>query len=100
MKNTIFEQNGTTLTVKPLGELNSATSPMFEAELRQRLPGVSSVIIDLEKLDYVSSAGLRVFLATEQYLENQGAEMKVIHVNEQVMDVFDLVGFTDVITVE
>lgn len=100
MKNTIFEQNGTTLTVKPLGELNSVTSPMFEAELRQRLQGVSSVIVDLEKLDYISSAGLRVFLATEQYLDDHDAEMKVIHANEHVMDVFDMVGFTDVITVE
>ena len=100
MSNTVFELNGTTLTVKPAGELDSATSPVFEAELREKLPGASQIIVDFEKVDYISSAGLRVFLAVEQYLENQDAEMKLIHVNEHIMEIFELVGFLDVITVE
>ncbi len=100
MSNTVFELNGTTLTVKPAGELDSATSPVFEAELREKLPGANKIIVDFEKVDYISSAGLRVFLAVEQYLENQDAEMKLIHVNEHIMEIFELVGFLDVITVE
>ena len=100
MLNTTFELNGTTLTVKPVGELDSMTSPAFEAELRQHLTGVASIIVDFEKLNYISSAGLRVFLAMEQSLEDRNAEMKLIHVNEHIMEIFDLVGFLDIVTVE
>ena len=100
MFNTEFELNGTTLSVKPMGELDSVNSPAFDAQLKQRLPGVSKVIVDFEQVDYISSAGLRVFLAAEQYLENHDAEMKIIHVNEHIMDIFDMVGFLDVVTVE
>lgn len=100
MLNTTFELNGTTLTVKPVGELDSMTSPAFEAELRQHLTGVASIIVDFEKLNYISSAGLRVFLAMEQSLKDRNAEMKLIHVSEHIMEIFDLVGFLDVVTVE
>ena len=100
MSNASFERNGATLTVKPVGELDSITSPVFEEEFRRHLTGVSDIIVDFEKLDYISSAGLRVFLAVEQTLERQGAEMKLIHVNEHIMEIFDLVGFLDVVTVE
>ena len=100
MSNTIFEKDGATLVVKPVGELDSATSPEFEAQLRERLTGAESIIVDFEKVEYISSAGLRVFLATEQYLERHGGEMKLIHVNEHIMEIFDLVGFLDVVTVE
>lgn len=100
MSNTVFDLNGTTLTVKPVGELDSMTSPVFDKELRQHLSGVSSVIVDFEKLDYISSAGLRVLLALEQFMENHNGEMKIIHVNEPIMEIFTLTGFQDLITVE
>ena len=100
MLNTTFELNDTTLTVKPVGELDSMNSPAFEAELRQHLTGVASIIVDFENLNYISSAGLRVFLAMEQSLEDRNAEMKLIHVSEHIMEIFDLVGFLDVVTVE
>lgn len=100
MSNTVFERNGTTLTVKPVGELDSMTSPAFESELREHLPGITSLIVDFEQVSYISSAGLRVFLAVEKTLESQGAEMKIIHVHAYIMEVFELVGFTDIITVE
>lgn len=100
MSNTEFSFDGKTLSVKPMGQLDSSSSPAFEAELRQRLSGVESIVVDFEKVDYISSAGLRVFLATEQYLEDHGGEMKLIHVNEHIMEIFDLVGFMDVVNVE
>lgn len=100
MSKTVFELDGTTLTVKPAGELDSMTSPVFEVELREKLPGARNIIVDFENVDYISSAGLRVFLAVEQYLEGREAEMKLIHVNEHIMEIFDLVGFMDVVTVE
>ena len=56
--------------------------------------------MDFSEVNYISSAGLRVFLAVEQYLGKQGAEMKLIHVSESVMEIFELVGFLDVVTVE
>ena len=56
--------------------------------------------IDFEKVDYISSAGLRVLLFAENYLENQNANLKIIHINEYIREVFELVGFLDVITVE
>ena len=100
MSNTVFELNGKTLIVKPVGELDSMTSPIFEKELRQQLSGVDSIVVDFEKVNYISSAGLRVFLAVENTLEEKGAEMKLIHVNEHIIEIFDLVGFMDVVTVE
>ena len=100
MTNTIFERNGTTLTVKPTGELNSVTSPFFENELNERLTGVSLVVIDFAGVVYITSAGLRIILTLEKSLRKQNAEMKLIHVNEQIMEIFDLVGFADVIAIE
>jgi len=100
MSETVYELNGTILTVKPSGELDSMTSPAFEAEVRKHLTGVSGVIVDFEKVDYISSAGLRVLLALQSTLENQGAEMKLIHVNDPIMEIFEMVGFLDVIKVE
>ena len=58
------------------------------------------MIIDLEKVDYVSSGGLRVLLGTQQEMDDRGGTMKVIHVNPQIMKIFDMVGFLDVLTVE
>ena len=100
MLNTTFEHSGDTLTVKPDGELDSMTSPVFEQEFRQHLSGEGSIIVDCEKLRYISSAGLRVFLTIEKDRGVHGGEMKLIHVNEQILEIFDMVGFTDVVTVE
>ena len=100
MLNTSFEWNGTTLTVKPAGELDSITSPVFETELHQNLSGADMIIIDFEQVNYISSAGLRVLLAMEQYLGSRNAGMKLIHVNKYIMEIFDLVGFREIVTVE
>ena len=100
MSSTVFKKNGATLTVSPSGRLDTATSPVLENELRQYLDGVQDVIMDLTNVDYISSGGLRVLLATEQLLENRGGSMKLIHVNEHILEIFELVGFMDVVTVE
>ena len=63
------------------------------------LEGVTSLVLDFEKLEYISSAGLRVLLAAQKVMMKQG-EMKVIHVNEVVMEVFEVTGFTDTLTIE
>ncbi len=91
--------NGTTLTVKLEGRLDTTTSPKLEEELMSSVDGLTCLVMDLEKLEYISSAGLRVFLAMQQIMSKQG-EMIVRNVNETVMDVFDITGFADVLTIE
>ena len=100
MSSTGFEKKDAVLTVKPKGRLDTATSPLLESELRQSLDGIQEVIMDFTDVEYISSGGLRVLLATEQMMENRGGCMKLIHVKEHILDLFELVGFMDVVTVE
>lgn len=81
------------------GELDTLSSSDFHADIDGFLDGVTDLTIDLEKLEYITSAGLRVLLAVEQTMEDQG-EMRVIHVCEDVMDVFEVSGFTEVLNIE
>ena len=81
------------------GRLDTNTSPELEKELREALPGVSALELDFEKLDYISSAGLRVLLSAQKLMNRQG-EMKVKNVNETIMEIFEVTGFTDILTIE
>ena len=100
MSGTVFEKNGSLLTVKPEGRLDTAASLTLNEELEAQLDGVTEIIMDFEKVEYISSSGLRVLLTAEQKMEDCGGKMKLIHVNEYIIAIFDLVGFMDVITVE
>ena len=91
------ENNGLTVTLE--GRLDTTTAPQLETELMGSLEGVTSLVLDFKKLEYISSAGLRVLLAAQKVMMKQG-EMKVIHVNEVVMEVFEVTGFTDTLTIE
>ena len=99
MSETIYQKQGTTLTVKPKGRLDTVTSPALEKELQEHLDGVKDVTMDLASVEYISSGGLRMMLATEQLLEQKGGALKVINANEYILEVFDLVGFMDVVEV-
>ena len=81
------------------GELDTLSSPDFEAELEPLLADADSLTLDFENLDYISSAGLRVLLSAQKTMNRQG-EMKVIHVNETIGEIFEITGFTDVLTIE
>ncbi len=81
------------------GRLDTVTSPDLTKELAGTLGGVQKLVFDFEKLSYISSAGLRVLLATQKELMGRG-EMKVIHVNEVIMEVFEITGFTEILTIE
>ncbi len=81
------------------GRLDTITAVELEQAIKESLGGIKELTLDLEKLDYISSAGLRVLLATQKRMNNQGT-MKLIHVGDVVMEVFEVTGFTDILTIE
>ena len=93
------KQTGTALEIALEGRLDTMTSPELEAERKQSLGGAETLILDFSKLDYISSAGLRVLLSAHKTMAPKGG-MKVINVNEIVREVFDVTGFADILTVE
>jgi len=90
---------GSKLTVALEGRLDTTTAPELEEALKDALEKVDDLTMDFSRLEYISSAGLRVLLATQKIMNKQGA-MRVINVNEVVMDVFDVTGFADILTIE
>ena len=97
---TIYQtKEGNALTLALEGRLDTMTAPQLEAALKEALPGVDALTFDLEKLDYISSAGLRVLLAAQKTMKHQGS-MKVVHVNEIITEIFEVTGFSDILTIE
>ena len=99
MLNIEKKTNGNELTVALTGRLDTTTAPELEKELKENLDGVTALTIDMTALEYISSAGLRVLLAAQKTMNKQG-EMKVTHVNETIMEIFEVTGFSDILTVE
>ena len=89
--------NGTTMTIAVEGRLDTITAPDLELELT-KLDNVNSLILDFRKLDYISSAGLRVLLSAHKKMQQKDG-MKIIHANELVNEVFEVTGFSDILTV-
>ena len=89
---------GDTLTLKVAGRLDTNTTPQLESELKSELAGVETLVMDFEKLEYISSAGLRVLLSTQKKMNVQGA-LKISHVGEAVMEIFEVTGFSDILTI-
>ena len=89
---------GSSLTVYLEGRLDTKTAPMLEKELENSLDGVTELTFDIEKLVYISSAGLRVLLSTQKKMRKQG-DMVVKNASEEVMEIFDVTGFSDVLTI-
>ena len=93
------QQDDTTLTLILEGRLDTTTAPELEAELKQSMDGITALVLDMEKLVYLSSAGLRVILGAQKQMNKQGS-MVVRHVNDTIMEVFELTGFCDILTIE
>lgn len=91
--------SGSTMTVALTGRMDTTTAPRLEAELKQSIGGVEELILDLAALEYLSSAGLRVLLSAQKVMNRQGT-MVVRHVNETIMEIFEVTGFVDVLTIE
>ena len=81
------------------GRLDTTTAPQLEAELKAVMADANSVCFDFEKLEYISSAGLRVLLSVHKQMNSKGG-MEICHVNEAIMEVFDVTGFTDFLTIK
>ena len=92
-------QNGSTLEIALEGRLDTMTAPELEQELRKSMDGADSLIFDFSKLDYISSAGLRVLLVAQKTMSQKGG-MKVTNVKELVQEVFEVTGFADILTIE
>lgn len=90
---------GTTLTLAPEGRLDTTTAPQLEAEVKDSLEGVTALVLDLAGLEYISSAGLRVVLSAQKTMNKQGS-MVVRNVNEYVMEILEVTGFADILTLE
>ncbi len=91
--------NGNALEIALEGRLDTMTAPELEAELNQSLAGADSLTLDFSKLDYISSAGLRVLLSAHKAMSAKGG-MKVTKVNEIVQEVFEVTGFADILNIE
>ena len=93
------KRNGTALTIAPEGYLDTTTAPQLRAVLEATLEGVKELTFDFEKLEYISSSGLRQLLFAQKAMNEQGT-MKVVHVNEVILEIFEVTGFADVLTIE
>ena len=92
-------KDGTTLTISIEGRLDTTTAPQLENVVNAEIEGVSELIYDLKALDYISSAGLRVLLSSQKVMNKQGS-MIVKNVSEEVLEIFEVTGFSDIFTIE
>lgn len=92
--------DGNKLVLALEGRLDTTTAPQLENELKVSLYDTKALTLDMEKLEYLSSAGLRVLLAAQKQMQKQKAEMVVVNVNEIIMEVFEITGFVDIITIK
>ena len=93
------KQDAEKLTVELEGRLDTVTSPQLEAELRSSVNGITELVFDFSNLDYISSAGLRVLLTAQKVMNKQG-EMKIKNVKPEIMDIFEVTGFIDILNIE
>lgn len=88
-----------TVTLKITGRLDTVTAPELEAVLDSCVAGVQELVLDFAEVEYISSAGLRVILKAQKQMNVQGS-MKLVQVNDSVMEVFDITGFADILNIE
>ncbi|MBR2209477.1 MAG: STAS domain-containing protein [Synergistaceae bacterium] len=92
-------KDGDTLTIALDGRLDTTTTPQLEAEVTGSLEGVKKFVIDMEKLVYVSSAGLRVLLKAQKTMNKQGS-MVIKNVSDEIKEIFEVTGFDELLTIE
>lgn len=92
-------KNDAELTIALEGRLDTNTSPQLEKELKDEIDGVASLTFDFKALEYISSAGLRVLLSAQKIMNKQDS-MKITNVNSEIMEIFEVTGFSDILDIE
>jgi len=96
---TTFEQSGSILTVKPEGRIDTKTSPILESDIQKYIDSTDNMILDFTNVDYISSGGMRILLALHKKLNKKGGTLKVINVKDSILEIFNLVGFSNMVEV-
>ena len=91
--------NGETATLVVVGRLDTQTAPELEKEIDETVANIKELVFDMTGLEYISSAGLRVILKAQKIMNTKGS-MKLKGVNDSIMEVFDITGFLDILTIE
>ncbi|MGN0288774.1 MAG: STAS domain-containing protein [Lachnospiraceae bacterium] len=91
--------NGNEMELALSGRLDTITAPQLEAELKKNIDGITSLLFDFSDLEYLSSAGLRVLLAAQKVMNKQGS-MVIKNVNDTIMEIFEVTGFVDILTIK
>jgi anti-sigma B factor antagonist len=94
-----INKEGKKLTLAAVGRIDTSTAPDFEKSITENVQGAEELVLDMQGVEYISSAGLRVILKAQKLMLSQG-KMKVINISESVMEVFEITGFTDILTIE
>lgn len=94
-----IQKNEKECIVLLVGRLDATTAPKLEKTLGENMDNIETLILDFNGLEYISSAGLRVVLSVQKQMQQIGT-MKVIHVGQEVMDIFEMTGFVDILHIE
>ena len=93
-------QNGSNLTIALIGRLDTVTAPQLDACLAESLDGITDLCFDFSDLEYTSSAGLRSLLSAQKKMNAKGGSMKVQKPNDSIAEIFEVTGFSDILTIE
>ena len=94
-----IKRNAEETIIKLVGRLDTTTAPALDKTINEDIAGTKNLVLDVKELEYISSAGLRVFLGAQKKMQKIGS-MKVINVCEEVMEVFEMTGFADILVIE
>ena len=94
-----IKKNGSETTIEVGGRLDTVTAPVLEQTINDAIGGMQNLVLDFEGLEYISSAGLRVLLGSQKKMQKIGS-MKLINVCEDVMEIFEMTGFADILVIE
>ena len=99
MLNIEKKEDGSNLNLTLTGRLDTVTAPQLDEEVKGELDGIESLVFDIQNLEYISSAGLRVLLSAQKIMNKQG-KMIVRNASEEVKEIFEVTGFSDILTIE
>ena len=93
-----IKKNAAQTVIEIAGRLDTITAPALEKTVNEDIGDAKNLVLDLKAMEYISSAGLRVLLAAQKKMQRVGS-MKVIHASEEVMEVFEMTGFADILEI-